>query len=82
MTERQSQCEELLNYLKANSGIEPITALKKLGIMRLSARIHDLRASGYNIITQMVTHGKRTFAYDRLIKNRVRAESEVLHLTA
>lgn len=37
------QNDRLLNYLKTHRSIDPITALTKLGISRLAARIYDLR---------------------------------------
>lgn len=66
MNQTDSQNEAVLQYLRDNSGITPIHAIKKLGVLRLSARIHDLRAQGHTIYTQMVTHNKKTFAYYRL----------------
>lgn len=37
------QNDRLLNYLKKNRKIDPITALVKLGISRLAARVYDLK---------------------------------------
>lgn len=48
-----SQCERLLMHLKSGP-IEPLQALKDLGIYRLSARIKNLRDEGHNIETNMV----------------------------
>jgi hypothetical protein len=37
------QNDRLLSYLKKNRKVDPMTALTKLGIGRLAARIYDLR---------------------------------------
>ena len=49
----QSQCQMLLEYLNTYSGINPLEALRDLGIYRLSGRIKDLRNLGYDIVTTM-----------------------------
>jgi hypothetical protein len=46
-----SQNSDLLNALKSGH-VEPMYALKQLGIYRLAARIRDLRESGHVIITE------------------------------
>ena len=46
-----SQCEMILKHLKTHVGITPTTALEKYGVMRLAARISDLRGQGYQITT-------------------------------
>ncbi len=46
----QTQNQRLLEYLAAHQdGITPMIAWEKLGIYRLSGRIHDLRNQGYHI---------------------------------
>lgn len=43
----------ILKYLQTHKrGLSPIDALMKFGCLRLSARIFDLRAMGYDIITE------------------------------
>ena len=55
-----TQNEGILNYLKSHiDGITPQDALSEFGCMRLSGRIHDLRADGNNIITQNETKRNR-----------------------
>lgn len=46
-----SQKQMILRHLKEYPGIDPMTAWEKYGIYRLGARIFDLRADGYNIVT-------------------------------
>lgn len=50
-----SQCDLILQHLKDYGSITPLVAMKEYGILRLAARISNLRNSGYNIITSTVT---------------------------
>ena len=45
----ESQAQQLLAYFKRGKSINPMTALRDLGIFRLGARVYDLRASGHRI---------------------------------
>lgn len=47
----QSQNRLVLNHLKKVGPITPLQALRRYGILRLGARIHDLRESGHFILT-------------------------------
>lgn len=49
-----TQNEKILRHLKENGTIEPMTALKEYGIMRLASRISDLKRLGYHIEKRMV----------------------------
>ena len=62
----ESQNSKLLNHLRDHKRIEPMTALRHLGIYRLAARIKDLRDSGHEIITDRV--GEKRIAQYTLIK--------------
>ena len=46
-----TQNEALLAELKSRGsvGITPLEALNRIGILRLAARVHDLRKQGYKI---------------------------------
>ena len=44
-----TQADRLLQYLKKNRYIEPMTAWQELGIYRLAARVYELRKSGHTI---------------------------------
>lgn len=46
-----SQTQQLRKYLERHQRIDPMTALHKLGIYRLGARIYDLREAGVSIET-------------------------------
>ena len=44
-----TQCDKILRHLKEIGAINPISAMEGYGIMRLAARISDLRQDGVNI---------------------------------
>lgn len=50
-----SQNEMVLLYMEKNGSIDPLRAFTDLGIMRLAARISDLKRSGHNIVTEIKT---------------------------
>jgi hypothetical protein len=47
-----SQDQRLLDYLRDNKQIDPLTSWKELGIYRLSSCIHRLRNQGWDIKTK------------------------------
>jgi hypothetical protein len=49
-----TQTDRLLAWLQSGKSIEPLEALRELGIYRLAARIRDLRAAGHAIHTETV----------------------------
>ena len=50
-----TQKEMVLTYIEQNGSIDPLRAFTDLGIMRLAARIADLKRSGHRIDTEMKT---------------------------
>lgn len=54
-----TQCEMVLNHLLSEGSITPKEAEKRYGIMRLGARIYDLRKHGYTITTKPETKKNR-----------------------
>lgn len=44
-----TQNEMILNHMQRGRAIDPLTALNDYGVMRLAARIHNLRAEGHEI---------------------------------
>lgn len=51
----KTQNERILKYLQTHKrGITQLQALEKLGVLRLSGRIHDLREMGYPIMTNII----------------------------
>ena len=64
-----TQNETILGYLK----LHPITqrqAARLYDIYRLGARIHDLRAQGHDIRTEMVGSGQTRYARYRLVEGK------------
>jgi len=49
-----TQTERILQYMQDFGSITPLQALGDLGVMRLGARIWDLRQAGYPITRRMV----------------------------
>jgi hypothetical protein len=59
---KTSQEEQVLNHLLSGKTITPLEALKKYNSFRLSAIIYNLRAKGYDIITNNVNKKGKYFA--------------------
>lgn len=60
-----NQCRKVYAYMDANGSITRLSALLDLGVANLPARINELRVSGVEIETNMVTseNGKRFASY-------------------
>lgn len=70
-----TQCERVLQYMRDFGSINPLQALGDLGVMRLGARVYDLKRDGHNISRRMVTAKNRygeavSFAEYRLEDNK------------
>lgn len=50
-----TQCEKILRHLQDVGSISPLDAIEQYGIMRLAARISNLRDKGYPIKSKMAT---------------------------
>lgn len=50
---KASQTQKVLEYIKANGSIDPWRAMNELHIMRLAARIADLKEQGVPIAKTM-----------------------------
>ena len=53
-----TQTEKILDYMERNGSITQLEAME-LGVMRLGARIWDIKESGIGIITETVTGKNR-----------------------
>lgn len=58
-----TQCDRILRHLKDYGSITPMEAMNEYGIMRLAARINDLRAQGIAIASEVKT-GKNRYGED------------------
>lgn len=54
-----NQNEKILRHLREIGNITPMEAIAQYGIMRLSARISDLKHQGFNITAQLVAGRNR-----------------------
>lgn len=54
-----TQCEMIEEYLDTYGGITPLEAMRDLGIMRLASRIAEMKKSGLNIKSEMVSVATR-----------------------
>ncbi len=50
-----SQCDAILQHLKAGRLVDGMTALHKFGCFRLAARILELRQRGHKIQSKRIT---------------------------
>lgn len=48
-----NQTDAVFDYMQAHGSIDPVRAVKDLGIYRLGARIWDLKRMGVNIESEM-----------------------------
>lgn len=61
----ESQCKQILQYMEDFGSITPLDAMTDLGVMRLAARISDLRRAGYRISRKTETAKNR---YGRAVR--------------
>ena len=66
-TQTQTQKEAILRHLQSGQTITPLEALNLYGCFRLGARIWELRDEGYEIKSENVKQGKKTFASYKII---------------
>lgn len=53
--EKATQCIRIVRFVEKHGSINPLQALKSLGIMRLASRISDLEKLGHKFDHHMVT---------------------------
>lgn len=69
---KKSQCEMVLKYLQTHkTGITPIQAIERLGVLRLSGRIYDLKEQGYEIATNIIEVKNRYDEISRVAQYRL-----------
>jgi len=59
MTNKTTQSNQILEYMRQGNSITPLEALNLFGCMRLGARIYDLSQASHVIHREMV-HDQRT----------------------
>ena len=55
----RTQKQQVLDYLDKYGSIEPLQALRDLGVFRLAARIHDIEQSGIAVPRETFSFKKR-----------------------
>ena len=56
-----SQCDAIIQALKAGRVITPMDALRDYGCMRLAGRIADIKKAGFDIRDDFVEHNGKRF---------------------
>ena len=56
------QSAAILDALLEGKAVTPMDALTLCGSWRLAARVRDLRESGWNVLSERVSDGERTYA--------------------
>ena len=70
-----TQEEKILAYMERHGSITPLEAMNELGIMRLGARIYDLKDSGVKIVKETVTGKNRDGERVRYARYRLEKEN-------
>ena len=52
---KRTQCQRIVDYMEKHGCITQLEALTECGVMRLASRISDLKRSGVEIESEMVT---------------------------
>ena len=73
--QKATQTEMILSYIEQFGIITPLEAIRDIGCYRLSARIADLRKSGYNIATAFVSVKNRYGGKSRVARYSLRGEA-------
>jgi hypothetical protein len=60
----------ILNHLERGESITALDSLRLYGVLRLAARIEELRKDGKTIVTQSVRLGNKEFARYTLLKGK------------
>lgn len=55
LNDKARQCRRIMDFVDQYGSINPLQALKGLGVMRLAARISDLEKAGAKFEHRMVT---------------------------
>ena len=55
INDKARQCKRIMDFVDKYGSINPLQALKGLGVMRLAARISDLEKAGAEFDHKMVT---------------------------
>lgn len=62
MKHKRATADRILDYLATGRSLTPLQALSKFGILRLGARVHQLRQQGHDILTDTAVIGRKRVA--------------------
>lgn len=71
-----TQCQMILGHLERHGQITPKEALDQYGIMRLGARIYDLKRAGYRITNVWAVAQNRFGEQTRYARYVLRSDSK------
>lgn len=65
MSEKQTQQQKILDYLRTGASLTPFQALRVAGTMKLSTRVGELIRKGYPIIKEwyQIPKGRKVMSY-------------------
>lgn len=63
-----SKSDRIRSWLKTGRAITSVEALNRFGVLRLAARIHELRRQGHPIVTERVQRNGATVARYRMAR--------------
>lgn len=71
----ETQCDQILRYMRMHGSITRLKALQVAGSMNLPGRIYDLRRQGHRITDVWVSNKSKRFKAYSLAKGRERASA-------
>lgn len=80
MNSNPTQCQRILDYMIDHGSITQLQAQKKLGVMRLGARIFELRKNGHQISSEMVKVKNRYGEMCRVKRYRLSSDYTMVDL--
>ncbi len=64
-----SQNKQIAQHLQSGKKITPLGALRLFNCLRLGARIYEIKKTGLDVKTTLVTRNNKTFAEYKLNQN-------------
>lgn len=74
MSENNTQCQLILDYIDEFGSITPLEAIRDIGCYLLSARISDLKKKGFRIDTKIETVLNRRGKPSRIARYSLRGD--------
>lgn len=56
---KMTQCDRIIRHMQDYGSISSMEAIQEYGILRLASRVNDLRAQGYDIVSETKTGKNR-----------------------